>query len=178
MFNKLSTNQVGQYTSVPLDHRNHVSLRLSWFAVRSLPKELRICQYRVFDWSAARLSRGILSHHRSLYPQASPLQEPPHCEENQTARAQDIGPASQRESQKYGGHAGLSEHLPDKELKPGADEEQQAHSANHPSHPLEQTMSSSLAIHTITLCSCCGHGSCHPTSASCTVIVRWSPATA
>ena len=87
MFNKLSTNQVGQYTSVPLDHRNHVSLRLSWFAVRALPKKLRIRQYRVFDWSAARLGREMLSHHRSLYPQASPLHEPPHYEENQTAAA-------------------------------------------------------------------------------------------
>src|SRR5438132_10252051 len=177
MFNKLSTNQVGQYPSAP-DHPIQLSVRPSWFAVRSRPEKLRICQYRVFDWSAARLSRGLLSHDRSLDPQASPLHEPPHCEENQTAGAQDIGPASQRESQKYGGHAGLSERLPDKELKPGADEEQQAHSANHPSHPLEQTMSASLAIHTITLCSCCGHGSCHPTSASYTVIVRWSPAIA
>src|SRR5437870_4721934 len=148
MFNKLSTNQVGQYRSAP-DHPIHLSVRPSWFAVRSTLKKLRICQYRVFDWSEARLSRGLLSHDRSLDPQASPLQETPHCEENQTAAAQDIGPASQRESQKYGGHAGLPERLPYKELKPSADEEQQADRANHPSHPLEQTVFPSLAIHKI-----------------------------
>lgn len=161
MFNKLSTNQVGQYASAP-DHRIHVSVRLSYFAVRFPPKKLRICQYRGFDGSAARLSRGMLSHDRSLYPNAPPLHEPPHCEENHTAGAQDIGPASQRESQKYGGHAGLSERLPYKELKPSADEEQQADRANHPSHPLEHTIFSSLAIHKITICSRCGHCSCHP----------------
>src|SRR4029077_19449262 len=84
----------------------------------------------------------------------------------------------QQESQDYGGHTVVPERLLYKELKSGADEEQQAGTSNNPSRPLELSVLPSLAVHKITICSRCGHCSCRPATAFFTVIVRGSPVTA
>src|SRR6266849_6324953 len=136
----------------------------------ALLKILKISQFWLFEVPAPRSSRSITAHGRSFYPHASPRDEAPHCEDKQDAEAQDIG----QESQDYGGHTVVPERLLYKELKSSADEEQQAGTANNPSRPLELSVLPSLAVHKITICSRCGHCSCHPATAFFTVIVRGS----
>jgi hypothetical protein len=77
----------------------------------ALLKILRISQFWLFEVPAPRSSRSITAHGCSFHPHASPLDEPPHCEDKEDAEAQDIGPDSQRESQEYGGHIVVPERL-------------------------------------------------------------------
>ena len=113
-------------------------------------KKLRTFRLWLFEAFAPWLKRGITAHGRSFPPHASPLDEPPHCEDKEDAEAQDIGPDSQSESQDDGGHIVLPERLLYKELKSSADEEQQAGTYNNPSRPWELSVLPSLAMHKIT----------------------------
>ena len=74
-------------------------------------KILRISQFWLFEVPAPRSGRSITAHGRSFHPHASPLDEPPHCEDKQVDEAQNIGPESQRESQEYSGHTVVPESL-------------------------------------------------------------------
>lgn len=111
---------------------------------------LRHSQFWLFEVLASRSSGNRTAHGRSFYRHASPLDEPPHCEEQQDAEAQDVGPESQIERQDDTGHTEVPERLLDKELKSSAKQEQQADTCNSPSHPWELSVLPSLAVHKIT----------------------------
>ena len=118
---------------------------------------LRRSQFWLFEVLAPRSSGSITAHGRLFHRRTPPFDKPPHREEKQEAEAQDRGPESQIERQGYGGHTVIPECLLDKERKSTAEEEQQAGTANNPSHPLELSVLPSLAIHKITT----GHRSEH-----------------
>src|SRR4029077_16702512 len=131
---------------------------------------LRLLQSWLFEVGAPRSSGSITAHGRSLHRDASPLDEPPHCKENQDAEAQDVGPECQIERQDDGGHTVIPERLLDKEIKSSAEEEQHACTPDNPSRPFELSVLPSFALHRITT----GHRSelWSGTSSSCCLLLH------
>ena len=111
---------------------------------------LGLSRFWLFEVLAPRSRGSITARGRSFHRHTSPLDKPPHYQEQQDAEAQDVGPESQIERQDDGGHTVVPERLLDKELKSSAEKDQQAGPSNNPSHPWELSVLPSFAIHKIT----------------------------